>query len=100
MVVPMKNFSRDYQNELQKLGKRIKQIRLHRGLRLLDLEVISGINDSDLSRYEQGKENIEFQTIFRLAKALNVEVSVLTDYEGNLPSENSKTKSLSKKGKK
>jgi transcriptional regulator with XRE-family HTH domain len=99
-VVRMKNFSWDYQHELQKLGKRIKQIRTHRNLRLLDLEVISGINDSDLSRYEQGKENIEFQTIFKLAKALNVEVSVLTDYEGGLPLENNKTKSIARKAKK
>lgn len=81
----MKTLPKDYQAELQKLGKRIKQVRLYRDLRLLDLEVISGINDSDISRYERGKENIEFQTIFKLAKALKVNVSTLTDYDGDLP---------------
>jgi transcriptional regulator with XRE-family HTH domain len=81
----MKNASKDFNNELQKLGRRLKQLRLHRKLRLLDLEVLSGINDSDLSRYERGKENMEFQTLFKLAKALEVEVRVLMDYEGELP---------------
>jgi transcriptional regulator with XRE-family HTH domain len=93
----MKALPKDYQLELQKLGKRIKEIRLHRNLRLLDLEVISGINDSDISRYERGKENIEFQTIFKLAKALNVDVATLTDYKGPLPpEEKARVKGMSK----
>lgn len=84
-----------FEIELEKLGKRIQQIRKHRKLRLLDLEVLSGINDSDISRYERGKENIEFQTVFKIAKALEVEVKVLTDYEGPLP-DNDRFKGLGK----
>jgi HTH-type transcriptional regulator, competence development regulator len=83
----MKTLPKDYQQELKKLGERIKQIRIYRNLRLLDLEVLSGINDSDLSRYERGIGNIEFQTIFKLAKALDVDVATLTDYDGKLPGE-------------
>ena len=83
----MKTLPKDYQQELKRLGERIKQIRVYRNLRLLDLEVLSGINDSDLSRYERGMENIEFQTIFKLAKALDVDVATLTDYNGKLPGE-------------
>ena len=79
--------SANFEDELQNLGKRIKQIRKFRKLRLLDLEMLSGINDSDLSRYEQGKENIEYHTIYRLAKALEIDVKVLTDYGGPLPEE-------------
>ena len=75
----------DFNQELEKLGKRIKQLRKHRNLTLLELETISGINDSDLSRYEQGKENLEFLTIYKIAKALEVEVHVLTHYDGDLP---------------
>lgn len=75
----------DFNVELEKLGRRIKQVRKHRNLTLLELETISGINDSDLSRYEQGKENLEFLTIYKIAKALEVEVHDLTNYEGNLP---------------
>lgn len=80
----------DFTLELEKLGKRIKQVRKHRNLTLLDLETISGINDSDLSRYEQGKENLEFLTIFKIAKALDVDVHSLTNYEGALPADKSK----------
>lgn len=80
----------DFTLELEKLGKRIKQVRKHRNLTLLELETISGINDSDLSRYEQGKENLEFLTIFKIAKALGVEVYVLTNYDGALPGDKSK----------
>jgi transcriptional regulator with XRE-family HTH domain len=76
--------------ELEKLGKRIKRLRKHRNLTLLELETISGINDSDLSRYEQGKENHEFLTIYKIAKALGVEVHVLTNYDGALPGAKSK----------
>lgn len=80
----------DFLLELEKLGKRIKQVRKHRSLTLLELETISGINDSDLSRYEQGKENLEFLTVYRIAKALDVEVHVLTNYNGALPGDKSK----------
>lgn len=87
--------SPEYALELERLGERIKQLRKHRKLRLLDLEVLSGINDSDISRYERGKENIEFHTIFKLAKALGVTVSILTNYDGPLP-DNSTFKGLTK----
>ncbi|MBO9199527.1 MULTISPECIES: helix-turn-helix domain-containing protein [Niastella] len=80
----------DFTLELEKLGKRIKQVRKHKNLTLLELETISGINDSDLSRYEQGKENLEFFTIYKIAKALGVEVHVLTNYDGALPGIKSK----------
>jgi DNA-binding Xre family transcriptional regulator len=84
-----------FERELEKLGKRIQEIRKHRKLRLLDVEILSGINDSDISRYERGKENIEFQTIFKLAMALEVEVKVLLDYDGSLP-DNESFKGLGK----
>ncbi|HSZ31781.1 MAG TPA: helix-turn-helix transcriptional regulator [Puia sp.] len=85
----------EFSQELIKLGVRIRQLRKHRKLKLLDLEVLSGINDSDLSRYERGKENIEFLTIYKLAKALEVEIALITDYDGDLP-DNVKFKGLGK----
>jgi transcriptional regulator with XRE-family HTH domain len=77
--------SQDFAKELINLGGRIKQLRKHRKLLLLDLELLSGVNDSDISRYERGKENIEFHTIFKLAKALQVTIKDLFDYYGPLP---------------
>ncbi|WP_262497273.1 helix-turn-helix domain-containing protein [Parafilimonas terrae] len=40
----------------------------------LDLEVATGINHSDISRIENGKLNIEFFTMVKLAAALNGEL--------------------------
>lgn len=96
MLIALTMPSIEFSMELARLGKRLKQLRKHRKLTLLDLEVLSGINDSDLSRYEQGKENPEFHTIFKLAKALEVEIKVIADYDGELP-DNSHFKGLLKK---
>ncbi len=86
---------KEFSEELRKLGQRLKQLRKHRGLKLLDLEVLSGINDSDISRYERGKENIEFLTIFKLARALEVEINVIIEYDGPFP-DNSQFKGFGK----
>lgn len=75
----------EFAKELVNLGKRIKQLRKHRGLLLLDMEILSGIQDSKISRYERGLENVEYHTIFKLAKALQVEIKDLADYKGPLP---------------
>jgi len=77
--------SQNFAQELINLGSRIKQLRKHRKLLLLDLELLSGVNDSDISRYERGKENIEFHTIFKLASALQVATKDLFDFNGPLP---------------
>ena len=45
---------KDFESELEELGKRIQQIRKHRKLKLLNLEVLSGINASDIGRFERG----------------------------------------------
>ncbi len=84
-----------FSTELVRLGERLRQIRKLRKLKLLDLEILSGINDSDISRYERGKENIEFITIFRLAAALQVDLKMLFDYDGHLP-DNSNFKGILK----
>lgn len=70
--------------ELEKLGKRIKQLRKFRNLTQVDLEVISGINNGDISRIEHGK-NIALKSLFKLASALQVKTKELFDYEGGLP---------------
>jgi transcriptional regulator with XRE-family HTH domain len=95
----MGNAPKDFASELKQLGLRIRQIRKHRKLRLLDLEVLSGINDSDISRFEKGRGNIEFLTIYKLARALEVDVVVLMDYDGPLPTGNFKGLSKIEKSK-
>jgi len=75
----------EFNLELVELGKRLKQLRKYRKLRLLDLEMRTGINDSLISRYEKGKENISYYTLWKLATALKVSINDLTDYKGPLP---------------
>ena len=63
-----------YKSELKALGKRIQEIRLRKGLVQLDLEVRTGISRSDISKIENGKSNIEFMTLVKIAEALGVEL--------------------------
>jgi len=65
---------RRYKAELKSLGKRIKKIRLDKGLIQLDLEVKAGISRADISKIENGLKNIEFITIIKIAEALDVDV--------------------------
>jgi len=63
-----------YHNELKLLGKRIKFFREKNGMVQLDLELKSNINRTEISRIENGKKNIEFYTLVRLANALEVDI--------------------------
>lgn len=75
----------DFDIELNKLGERIKKIRKSRKLTLVDLQLSSGIHDTDLSRIERGLDNIEFSTIFKIARGLGLETKDLLNYDGPLP---------------
>lgn len=63
-----------FNKELKAFGKRLKAIRKAKGLSQLDLEIESGINRTEISRIETAQRNIEFYTLVKLAKALNVEI--------------------------
>lgn len=72
-------------NELIAIGKRLHQLRKHRKLTQLDLEVTSGVPNSDISRIENGKKNIEVITLIKFSIALKVKLIELFNYEGKLP---------------
>ena len=61
-----------YKSEIKAFGKRLKSIRLKKGLTQLDLELESGISRTEISRIENGLKNIEFYTVVKLAEALGV----------------------------
>lgn len=73
--------SQKYTHLLEQFGKRFKQVRKEKGKTQLDIEVATGINNGDISRIENGKTNIEFITIAKLAEALGVEMSDLFHFE-------------------
>jgi transcriptional regulator with XRE-family HTH domain len=75
----------DFDKELVAFGKRVREIRKHRKLTLVSLEVLTGIGNSKLSRIERGLVNIELQTVHKLAKALRVTIKLLFDYNGEMP---------------
>ncbi|KAA2244714.1 helix-turn-helix transcriptional regulator [Chitinophaga agrisoli] len=59
-----------YTRELQNFGERLRQIRRTKKLTQADLEMLTGIDPSDISRIENGQKNIEFITIVKFAEAL------------------------------
>jgi transcriptional regulator with XRE-family HTH domain len=63
-----------YTQEKINLGKNIKALREAAELTQLDLEIRSGIDRGDISKIENGKKNIEFITIVKLAVALQVDL--------------------------
>src|ERR1700744_661372 len=75
----------DFDIELKKLGERIRKIRKSRKMTLVDLQLASGIHDTDLSRIERGLDNIEFFTIFKIAKGFNLQTKDLLNYGGPIP---------------
>lgn len=76
--------SQKYTHLLEQFGKRFKQVRKEKGKTQLDIEVATGINNGDISRIENGKTNIEFITIAKLAEALEVELFELFHFENSI----------------
>ncbi len=68
---------KNFRIELKSFGKKVKSLRASAGITQLDLEIRTGINRSDISKIENGKLNVEFYTIIRLAHALGVEAAAL-----------------------
>lgn len=66
-----------YTYELENLGKNIRKFRKRKSLTQLDLEVKCGVDNGDISRIENGRKNLEFYTIVKLAEALEVELHEL-----------------------
>ena len=61
-------------------GKNLKRIRDSKNLSLLEADYKSDLNESNISKYENGKFNPTLSTIFKLAKMLNVHPKELLDF--------------------
>jgi transcriptional regulator with XRE-family HTH domain len=64
----------------QKLGKRIKSLRLESELSQEKLGEITGLDRTYISGIERGVRNPSIKNIEKLAKAFNVRISELTDF--------------------
>lgn len=70
-----------YTYELEKLGEQIKKFRKLKKLTQVDLELLCGIDNGDISRIENGRKNLELYTIVKLAEALEVKLKNLFEEE-------------------
>jgi len=66
---------------LQKLGKRIKDLRKQKGFTQDDLSYLSGISRSTLGNIETAKNDVVLSKLNMLAKAFGLMLSELLDFE-------------------
>ncbi|WP_313305369.1 helix-turn-helix transcriptional regulator [Empedobacter sp.] len=69
---------------LIEIGKQISYLREKNNQTLDDLEYLSGIDSSDINKYEKGKTNLTIRNLIRIAKALNVHPKILLDFDFDL----------------
>lgn len=63
---------------LKVLGERIREVRLKRGLTVRDMVVQHDYHDAQWRRFEKGA-SLTVPSLFRIAKALGVSLSILLD---------------------
>lgn len=66
-------------------GKKIKEIRMKKGMTQKKLGELCGIADANIRKYENGKQNPKIETLQKIANALDVDIWELTLplYENN-----------------
>jgi len=66
---------------IKKLGKRIKEVRIQKGISQEDLAFKAGIEYSQVSRIERGIINTSISQVFVLSQALGVEAYELFKFK-------------------
>ena len=68
---------------LKKVGKKIQEIRLNRGLTQVELvgKIEGEIDTTNISRIEAGRTNPTVYTLFRIAEALEVRLNDLLNID-------------------
>jgi len=64
--------SKRYNKEIVQFGENVRRLRAKKGLTQLDLEAATGIDRGDISRIENGRMDIQFSSIVKLAEGLEV----------------------------
>ena len=54
------------------IGRAVRGARVRKGLSQKDLAQLTGINQPDISKIEEGRKNITLRTLFYLSKALSI----------------------------
>lgn len=61
----------------EKMGRTLKRLRVAQNMLQVDFAVAADLNPNHYSKIERGKVNIRFNTLEKLAKALNISVREL-----------------------
>ncbi|WP_131536986.1 helix-turn-helix domain-containing protein [Pedobacter nototheniae] len=72
--------AKDYTHIQKQFGDNLQKIRHNKGLSLRALAANCDIDDSKISKIENGKFNIKLSTIIELAKGLDVSPKDLLDF--------------------
>lgn len=72
------NITEDF---LKEIGTKISEFRIKNKQTLDDLEFITGIDSSDINKYEQGKINLTVKTLIKLAQALKIHPKDLMKFD-------------------
>jgi DNA-binding XRE family transcriptional regulator len=71
------SLSQSQQNDLKKLGARIKELRKAKGLTQTELAHASDMDFQNIYRLEKGERNMAYLTLREIAKGLGVKLSEL-----------------------
>ena len=71
---------KNHSDLLLTFGENLKKIRQEKGLSLRKMATLCDLDDSNISKIENGKFNIQLSTIFELAKGLNISPKDLLDF--------------------
>lgn len=66
---------------LKEIGRKIILIREEKGQKQSDISYKTGLETSEISKYEQGKINMTFKTFLKFAQALEVHPKDLLEFE-------------------
>jgi transcriptional regulator with XRE-family HTH domain len=75
----------------QKLGRRLKQLRLEAGLTQEKLGIATGLSQTYLSGIENGTRNPSIKTLDKIARALKVSISDITNFDNYQIKDRSRT---------
>lgn len=77
----MGNIGLIMENDIKKIGKNIKRLRLAKGMTQLDLAAECAMEYSNIARIEAGNTNPTVRTLLKIARALGISLSELVKYK-------------------
>ena len=68
-------------NAVEHIGKRIRLYRKQNNMTIDDLSAKLHLSPSTISKYENGKIAMDIETLFYIAKVLDIDINMLVDYQ-------------------